>query len=86
MYGLNIKANEIEEACKAAYIYNQIIGFKTQYNTIVGEESVKLSGGKCQRITIIKAIFKNLKILFFNKAISAIDNLIEVPICKSLKS
>jgi len=45
-YGLNAKANEIEEACKATYIYNRIIGFKTQYNTKVGEEGVKLSGSK----------------------------------------
>ena len=46
-YGLNTKANEIEEAYKAAYIYNWIIGFKTQYDTKIGEEGVKLLGSKC---------------------------------------
>jgi len=45
-YRLNAKANKIKEACKAAYIYNQIMGFKTQYNTKIGEEGVKLLGSK----------------------------------------
>ena len=46
-YRLNIKANEIKEAYKAAYIYNRIIGFKTWYDTKIGEEGVKLLGGEC---------------------------------------
>ena len=62
------------------------MGFKTQYNIKVGEEGVKLLGSECQYITIIRAIFKNLKILLFNKALFAINNLIEVLIYKSLKS
>jgi len=85
-YGLNTKANKIEEACKAACIYNWIMGFKTQYNTKIRKEGVKLLGGERQRIAIARAIFKNLKILFLNKAIFAIDNLIKILICKSLKS
>ena len=62
------------------------MGFKTQYNTIVREEGIKLSGSECQCITITKAIFKNPKILLLDKAISAIDNLTKVLIYKSLKS
>jgi len=43
-------------------------------------------GGERQRIAIIRAILKNLKILFLDKAISAINNLIKMLIYKSLKS
>ena len=85
-YGLNAKANKIEEAYKAAYIYNWIIRYKTQYNTKVGEEGVKLLDGKRQCIAIARAIFKNLKILLLDKAIFTIDNLTEVLIYKLLKS
>jgi len=62
------------------------MGFKTQYNTIVGEEGVKLLGSEHQYIAITRAIFKNPKILFLDEATSAVDNLTEVPIHKSLKS
>ncbi|OCK89680.1 uncharacterized protein K441DRAFT_583141, partial [Cenococcum geophilum 1.58] len=85
-YRLSAKANKIKEAYKAAYIYNRIIGLKTQYNTNVREEGIKLLGSKCQRIAIARAILKNLKILLLNKALSAVDNLIEVLIYKLLKS
>ena len=86
VYRLNTEANEIEEACKAACIYDWIMGFKTQYNTIVGEEGVKLLGSERQCIAIVRAIFKNPKILFLDEATSAVDNLMEVLICESLKS
>ena len=85
-YGLNAKANEIEEACKAACIHDRIIGFETRYDTKVGEEGVKLSGGERQRIAIARAILKNPKILLLDEATSAVDNLTEVPIRESLKS
>ena len=85
-YGLSAKTNKIEEACKAAYIYNQIMHYKAQYDTKVGEEGVKLLGSKHQRIIIARAVLKNPKILLLNKATSAIDNLTEVPIRELLKS
>ena len=43
-------------------------------------------GGKRQRIAIARAVLKNPKILLLDEAISAVDNLTEVPIRKSLKS
>ena len=85
-YGLSAKANKIKKACKAAYIHDWIMRCKARYNTKVGEEGVKLLGGKRQYIAIIRAVLKNLKILLFNKATSTINNLIKVLICKSLKS
>jgi len=53
---------------------------------VVGKGGIKLLGGERQRIAIVRAFLKNLKILFLDKAISAIDNIIKKLIRESLKS
>ena len=74
------------ESCKASSIHKRIIYCNTRYNILVRKEGIKLLNSKCQYITIIKAFLKNLKILLLDKAISAINNIMEKSICKSLKS
>jgi ATP-binding cassette subfamily B protein len=71
---------------KAASIYKRIIYYNTRYNIVVKEGGIKLSGGKRQRIAIVRAFLKNLKILLLNEAISAIDNITKKSIRESLKS
>lgn len=41
---------EVEEASKHADIHDRILGFPQQYDTIVGERGLKLSGGEKQRV------------------------------------
>jgi ABC-type transport system involved in cytochrome bd biosynthesis fused ATPase/permease subunit len=41
---------EVHEACKAAAIHDKIMTFPDQYNSKVGENGVKLSGGELQRV------------------------------------
>ena len=53
---------------------------------MVGGKGIKLLDNKLQRIAIIRAFFKNLKNLFFNKAISVVNNITEKLIHKLLKS
>jgi len=53
---------------------------------VVRERGIKLLNSKYQYIAIIKAFFKNLKILLLDKAISAINNITEKSIHESLKS
>ena len=85
-YRISADSNGIVEAYKAASIYNWIVDCNGGYNAIIREGGVKILGGKRQRIAIISAILKRAKILFLNKATSAIDNLIEVLLYKLLKS
>jgi len=53
---------------------------------VVREGGIKLLGGERQRVAITRAFFKNPKILFFNEAIFAINNIIKKLIRESLKS
>ncbi|KAM0187310.1 hypothetical protein ACHAPI_011223 [Fusarium lateritium] len=64
---------EIHEACRAAAIHNKILSFVDGYNTEVGEQGVKLSGGEIQRLAIARVFLKNPPILILDEATSAID-------------
>jgi ABC-type transport system involved in Fe-S cluster assembly fused permease/ATPase subunit len=68
---------EIEDACRAAAIHDDIEGFPDKYNSKVGERGVRLSGGQLQRIAIARVLLKNPKIVLLDEATSAIDSAIE---------
>ncbi|KAF1912132.1 hypothetical protein BDU57DRAFT_560030 [Ampelomyces quisqualis] len=68
---------EIEAACRAAAIHDDIMGFPDKYESKVGERGVRLSGGQLQRIAIARVLLKNPKIVLLDEATSAIDSAIE---------
>lgn len=65
---------EIEDACKKAYIHDFIMSKEDKYDSIIGENGVQLSGGQKQRLAIARAILKNSKIILLDEATSALDN------------
>ncbi|KAH8775628.1 hypothetical protein F5883DRAFT_519011 [Diaporthe sp. PMI_573] len=76
---------EVHEACRAAAIHDQILGFAEGYDTRVGERGMKLSGGELQRVAIARAILKQPKIVLLDEATSAIDTETEFQIQKALR-
>ncbi len=65
---------EIEEAAKAAYIYNFIQGLPKGLDTIIGELGSRLSGGEKQRMCIARALLKNAPILILDEATASLDS------------
>lgn len=69
----NASKDDIEEAAKAAQIHDFILSLPNGYQTRIGEEGVKMSGGEKQRICIARAILKNAPIIVFDEATSYTD-------------
>ncbi|MBA23124.1 MAG: ABC transporter [Flavobacteriales bacterium] len=76
---------EIKSAAKSAKVSEDIERFKDEYQTLLGERGVTLSGGQIQRISIARALIKDPKILLFDDCLSAVDADTEEEILKNLK-
>jgi ATP-binding cassette, subfamily B, multidrug efflux pump len=77
--------NKVQEAAKAACIHDNIIEFPLQYDTLVGERGVTVSGGQKQRSSIARALLKDAPILILDDALSAVDTNTEEEILSNLK-
>lgn len=72
-------------AAKDACVHENIMEFPNQYNTLVGERGVTISGGQKQRSSIARALMKDAKILILDDALSAVDTNTEKRILRNLK-
>lgn len=77
--------DEVIRAAKSAVVHDNIMGFKKQYDTVLGERGITLSGGQKQRVSIARAIIKNPPILLFDDCLSAVDTETEETILNNLK-
>ncbi|PIE50474.1 MAG: ABC transporter [Flavobacteriales bacterium] len=82
----NPTKEKIVHYAQQADIHKNIIGFKKQYQTMVGERGIMLSGGQKQRICIARALIKEPKIIIFDDALSALDTQTEENILKNLEN
>lgn len=80
----NATDEEVIEASKKAVVHDNIMGFTSQYETILGERGITLSGGQKQRVSIARAIIKNPEILLLDDCLSAVDTETEEAILNNL--
>ena len=66
--------DEIITACKHAKIHDAILAMPEQYDTVVGERGVKISGGQRQRLAIARAVLKQAPIIILDEATSSLDS------------
>ncbi|WP_276878370.1 ABC transporter ATP-binding protein [Chryseobacterium joostei] len=75
---------KVVEYSQIADVHKNIVEFKEQYKTLVGERGVMLSGGQKQRICIARALIKDPNIIIFDDSLSALDTETEQNILENI--
>ena len=75
---------DVFEAARLAMCEDFISNLENGYQTMIGENGVKLSGGEKQRLSIARAFLKKSKIILLDEATSSLDSETEEKIQKAL--
>lgn len=84
VFGNTYTEQEIMETAKLANADEFIQQFPEKYDTIVGDQGMRLSGGEKQRIAIARAMIRKPEILILDEATSSLDNISENIVQKAI--
>lgn len=77
---------EVIDACIAARCHDFILNTEHGYQTMIGENGSKISGGERQRLSIARALLKDAPIVFLDEATSSLDIRNETEVQQAIKT
>jgi ATP-binding cassette subfamily B protein len=77
---------ELEQACRAAQIWDLITSLPDGLDTIVGDRGYRLSGGEKQRIALARLLLKAPSVVVLDEATAHLDSESEVAVQRALKT
>lgn len=77
---------ELEQAVRAAQLYDFIRALPQGYDTRIGEQGVRLSGGERQRLAIARVLLKDAPILILDEATANLDAITEQELLQTIRT
>ena len=77
--------DELKAATEAAELYDYIMSTPKDFDTMVGEQGLALSGGQVQRLAIARALLKDSPVVILDEPTSQIDVETEFELTKALQ-
>lgn len=85
LYG-NVRARreEVVDVCKSIGVHDSILKLSDEYNTVVGERGMFLSGGEKQKVAFARVALKNADILLLDEPTASLDKEAEFELLEKL--
>jgi subfamily B ATP-binding cassette protein MsbA len=81
----NATDEEVFQSARLSYCDEFIDNLPNKYETLIGENGIRLSGGEKQRLSIARAMMKESSIILLDEATSSLDSETESKIQNALK-
>ena len=75
----------MEAACRVAQLHDFVAALPDGYDTRIGEDGLRLSGGERRRLAIARAIIKDAPVLILDEATADLDAVTEERLVASLR-
>ena len=76
---------EVHDVAKMSFCEDFINKLPNKFETLIGENGIRLSGGEKQRLSIARAMLKNSSVILLDEATSSLDSETEAKIQEALK-